>query len=163
MTRRIRTTRPTVNTIRDTSPCLPRVEPSQVAAALGAEPAAVSLDAALAPITLFAVREELVKRLQSSGGRPALAGTTRRAKIPLSDEEWLQLEELAATISSPGFAPSAGQVASVLLTLSVQAVSSRLGESEGEASSSLTRELAARTLAESAPNLPGDRPPETKP
>jgi hypothetical protein len=79
----------------------------------------------LAPITLFAVREELVQRLQSSGGRPGLAGTTRRAKIPLSDEEWLRLEELAASLSSPGFAPSAGQVASVLLTLSLDAVASR--------------------------------------
>jgi hypothetical protein len=96
------------------------------------------LTEALAPLTLFALREELVHRLQSSGGRPALAGTTRRAKIPLSDEEWGQLEELAAAIASPGFAPSAGQVASVLLSLSLHSVASRVGSGE---LSRLAREL----------------------
>ena len=39
------------------------------------------------------------------GSETALAGVTRRAKIPLSDEEWVRLEELAAAVSSPGFAP----------------------------------------------------------
>jgi hypothetical protein len=128
---------------------LPRVEPARVQEALGADASAERLEEALAPVTLFALREELVKRLQSSGGRPALAGATRRAKIPLNDEEWLQLEELAAAVSSPGFAPSAGQVASVLLTLSLHSVASQTGP--GQFSSTLLRELAARVAAEAPP------------
>src|SRR6266446_1619753 len=135
MTKRIRATERTLQRIRDIGPSQPRIEASQVAAALGAEASAERLEDVLAPITLLAVREELVRRLQSSGGRPALAGTTRRAKVPLGDKAWLALEELAAAISAPGFAPSAGQVASVLLTLSVHSVASHVAKS---APSSLT-------------------------
>lgn len=126
MTKEIRTTETTYRPIRDTSKPLPRITPEQVQQALGAEETTAGLAKALAPLTLFTVREELVNRLQSSGGRPSLAGTTRRAKIPLSDEEWLQLEELAAAIAESGVAPSAGQVASVLLSLSLHAVASQV-------------------------------------
>ena len=126
MTKEIRTTETTYRPIRDISRSLPRISPEQVRQALGAEETAAGWAETLAPVTLFAVREELVNRLQSSGGRPALAGTTRRAKIPLSDEEWMQLEALAAVIGESGFAPSAGQVASVLLRLSLHAVASQV-------------------------------------
>src|SRR5579864_1398945 len=126
MTKKIRTTDTTLPPIRDTGSPLRRIDPAQVQQALGAEEAPAGLEEALAPLTLFALREELVNRLQSSGGRPALAGTTRRAKIPLGDDEWEKLEELAAAIASPGFAPSAGQVASVLLSLSLHSVASRV-------------------------------------
>jgi hypothetical protein len=37
---------------------------------------------------------------------------------PLRPQEWMELEELSASISSPGLAPSAGQVVIVLLELS---------------------------------------------
>jgi hypothetical protein len=126
MTKEIRTTESAFRSIRDTSNSLPRITAAQVQQALGAEETTGELAEALAPVTLFAVREELMNRLQSSGGRPALAGTTRRAKIPLSDEEWMQLEELAAAIGESGFAPSAGQVASVLLSLSLHAIASQI-------------------------------------
>jgi hypothetical protein len=150
MTERIRTTETTLPPLRDASAGLRRVEPGQVRAALGAEACAEGLAEALAPITLFAVREELIKRLQSTGGRPGLSGTNRRAKIPLSDREWLLLEELAASIASPGFAPSAGQVASVLLTLSLESVASHVDRAgAGQRNSPLLRELAAVAAAES--------------
>lgn len=82
MTKEIRTTETTFRSIRDSSSSLPRITPEQVRQALGAEETTAELAEALAPVTLFAVREELVSRLQSSGGRPALAGTTRRARFP---------------------------------------------------------------------------------
>lgn len=148
MTKKIHASEATVQPIRDTGTSLARVEPTRVQEALGADAPSERREVALAPVTLFALREELVKRLQSSGGRPALAGVTRRAKIPLSDGEWFQLEELAAAVSSPGFAPSAGQVASVLLTLAVQSVASRV--TAGQSSATLLRELAERMAAESA-------------
>ncbi|HEY7427282.1 MAG TPA: hypothetical protein VH682_23815 [Gemmataceae bacterium] len=151
MTKRIQPSEATFRPIRDSGPALPRIDADRIQEALGAEAAAERLKEALAPVTLFALREELVKRLQSSGGRPALAGVTRRAKVPLSDKEWLQLEELAAAISSPGFAPSAGQVASVLLTQSLHAVALRLSQSTADPSRSpLVRELAALAAAESS-------------
>lgn len=140
MTKKIKLSGATLTPIRDTSPVLAPVDPNQVRDALGAENTAGRLKEALGPVTLFALREELVNRLQSSGGRPALAGVTRRAKVPLNDEDWLLLEELAAAVASPGFAPSAGQVASVLLTLSIHSVASRAAG--GDTSSSLLGELA---------------------
>jgi hypothetical protein len=146
MTKKIQPTDAPLPRVRDTSACQPRVSPAQVQEALGAEVAPARLEEALGPITLFAVRQELVSRLQSSGGRPALEGATRRAKVPLSDEEWSQLEGLAATVASPGFAPSAGQVASVLLSLALRSVGSRAASEAF--SSSIIREWAARVAAE---------------
>jgi hypothetical protein len=143
MTKPIRTTDTTLRRIQDTSRPLRRIDPEQVRQALGAEETPARLTEALAPLTLFAVREELVNRLQSSGGRPGLAGTTRRAKIPLNDAEWEKLEALAAAVAAPGFAPSAGQVASVLLSLSLRAVAERVGSEPS--SSPLARELQELT------------------
>jgi hypothetical protein len=148
MTRKIHPGESTFPVIRDTSPTPPRIDPARIAEALGAEPSGERLQGALAPVTLFALREELINRLQSSGGRPGLAGATRRAKIPLNDQEWLKLEELAAAVSSPGFSPSAGQIASVLLTLSLHAVTAKVAS--GTAAKSLVRELADAVAAESS-------------
>jgi hypothetical protein len=150
MTRKIKPAETTLKPVRDIGPALRRIEPDRVQEALGAEPAAEGLAAVLAPVTLFAVRAELARRLQSSGGRPGLSGVSRRAKIPLSDQEWLELEELAAAISAPGFAPTAGQVASVLLTLSLHAVAARAA-GPGQLPSPIARELAAVAAPESDP------------
>jgi hypothetical protein len=144
MPKRIRTTESTQRRLRTTESTQPRLDPAEVARALGAEPQGTQLDAALDPISLLAVREELVQRLQSTGGRPALSGVTRRAKIPVKDEDWLQLEQLAEAVASPGFAPSAGQVASVLLTKSLHALVEQLShESPSNETARLKEELAA--------------------
>ncbi len=122
MTEKLHVKQPTPLRIRDTSKTLPRVSSREVAAALGAEASGLKLEQSLAPITLFAVRMELMGRLQSSGGRPALSGTSRRVKIPLGDTDWRNLEELATLVATDGVSPSAGQIASVLLKLSIQSV-----------------------------------------
>ena len=128
MSKRIVTTGFQVKLIRDTSKTHPRIEPSVIAAALGAEPTGVKREPALAPITLFAVRAELMGRLHSSGGRPALADTDRRVKIPLADTDWANLEEIAAKMSADGISPSAGQIASVMLKLSIQSAMTELAK-----------------------------------
>ncbi len=152
MTKRIKPTEATLKPIRDTGSTLPRVDPARVQEVLGAERVAEGLTAVLAPVTLSAVREELLRRLQSTGGRPGLSGVSRRAKIPLNDQEWLELEELAAAISSPGFAPTAGQVASVLLRLSLHSVAAGAASAAPEnRSAAALRELAAIAVAESEP------------
>lgn len=152
MIKTIRTTEPALKVIRDTGVALPSIEPRDVETALGAEASSQRLEDTLAPITLFAVREELMKRLQSSGGRPAHTGTGRRAKIPIGDKEWLALEELAAAISSSSFAPSAGQIASVLPSLSVQRVATQV--STFDSPTPLAQELADRAEAELTCSLP---------
>ncbi len=92
------------------------LDPAEVAKALGAKPTGVRTEGALGPITLFAVRQELFRRLQSTGGRPGLPDADKVGKVPLSEKQWKRLEELAAAISEEGFSPSAGQVANVLLS-----------------------------------------------
>ena len=89
-------------TIRDTSKTLPRIEASKVQTALGAEPSGLAIGGiGVGPLSLFQVREELFQRLHSSGGRPSLTGTSRRMKIPLSDRQWEELEEIATEVASP--------------------------------------------------------------
>ena len=118
----------TYTRIRDTSGTLSRIDASKVAEALGGEPSDLKHAVAGSPLSLFQVRQELSRRLQSTGGRPSLSDTSARKKVPLSDGQWKELEEIAAEVASPGFSPSAGQIASVLLALSLRSL--RKDESE---------------------------------
>jgi hypothetical protein len=140
MDKAIRPSEHTGRQVRDMSQTLPRVSPDIVAAALGAESASNQLIEALSPITLFAVRQEMANRQQLNGGRSSLSETKRQAKISLSENEWLQLESLAAAVAPAGITPSASLLASALLTLSVQVISEQL--SRAPVNSGLARELA---------------------
>lgn len=125
MTKRIRNTGATYRRIVDTSATLPRIDPKIVAEALGAEPTGIKVKVSIGPITRFAVQQELFRRLRSSGGRPGLSDVSMRAKIPVSEQQWTKLEELAAGMGESGFTPSAGQVASVLLSLAIESANSK--------------------------------------
>ena len=57
-----------------------------------------------------------------SGGRPGLTDADKVSKIPMSDEQWKRVEELAVAIAGPGFSPSAGQVANVLVAWALDAL-----------------------------------------
>ena len=92
-----------------------RIDPELVAERLGAQRIAAVAGLRGSAAALFALRQELARRLVSTGGRPRLEGTERRQKIPLADEDWTALEELAAGLSDERLRPTAGQVASVLL------------------------------------------------
>ena len=105
--------------IRDIGASASRLEPRLVADALGAEEAGTEIGLKGSPVTFLQLRAELADRLQSSGGRPSLEGVTRRVKIPVTDRQWQDLEDLAASLADQEFSPSAGQVASVLLSLSL--------------------------------------------
>src|ERR1700722_13847432 len=94
----------------------PKLDPVEVAKALGAKPLPVKVPEGGGPLSLFAVRQELFRRLQSSGGRPGLPDADKVAKVPVSETQWKRLEELATAMAAPGFSPSAGQVANVLLS-----------------------------------------------
>jgi hypothetical protein len=151
MTKRIYTTEPTVPRIRTSEATMPRVDPQLVAEALGGEPCPERLEGQPGPITLYALRQELLRRRQSSGGRPGIEGTSFRAKIPLGNPDWQRLETLAATLSGEGFSPSAGQVGSVLLSIALQSLTKDVAEPEAEQTdhtTALAKELAARLAAE---------------
>lgn len=109
MTRRVRDTSAQEKRLRDVGARERRVEPADLAAALGAEP--VGTAGARAPLfSMAGLHRELADRLRSTGGRPALEGTTRRQKFPLTDADWKELERLAEHLGA-----TPGQIASVLL------------------------------------------------
>jgi hypothetical protein len=108
--------------IKDTRKPLPRIDAQQVADALGAEPVDSAMFSRGGPLSLFQIRQELSRRLQSTGGRPGLADASHRVKIPLNTGQWNALEAIAKEVASPGFSPSAGQIASVLISLSLRSV-----------------------------------------
>lgn len=104
-----------------------RIDPELVAERLGAERAAAGTGRPGSPPALLALRQELARRLVSTGGRPRLTGTQRRQKIPLADEDWQALEKLAEGLADDDIRPSPGQVASVLLH---QALEGTIDEAE---------------------------------
>src|SRR5689334_3810444 len=122
MNKRIKASEPTVKRIQTSEPSVRRLDPQTVAEALGGEAVPGQVEGRPGPLTLHVLREELLRRRQSSGGRPGLEGTNLRPKVLLNDQDWSRLEELAAALSAEGAKPSAGQVASVLLSLALRSV-----------------------------------------
>jgi len=120
--------KPTVARIKNTSKTVARLDAKKVAEALGAAPeVSVPFDGlGGGPLSLYQVRQELFRRLHSTGGRPSLSGATARKKVPLNDQQWTELEQIASEVASAEFSPSAGQIASVLLTLSLRSVRKNL-------------------------------------
>src|SRR5438445_416641 len=74
------------------------IEPTELAAALGAEPCGERLGANLDPISLAELGTELLRRLRSSGGRPALADATEYCRVPLSIEDVEALEKITGQV-----------------------------------------------------------------
>jgi len=131
MTQRIVDTSATEPGIVDISPTLPGVDPAVVAAALGAEPAGVTRERGGSPLSLFLLRAELIKRLQPSGSRsspntqPVADEDPQGVKVSISEQEWRELEALAASLAKEGFTFSAKQVAGALLRLSLRSLTER--------------------------------------
>jgi hypothetical protein len=71
------------------------------------------------PLSFVSLREEAHSRLRSTGGRPGLEGVERK-KIPLTHEDWERVEQVAYNIAEPGFKPSPGQVASIMLHMMLE-------------------------------------------
>src|SRR5438067_10653117 len=93
-----------------------RIEPVELAAALGAEPCGERLGANLDPISLAELGTQLLRRLRSSGGRPALCDATEFCRVPLTAEDMKALEKIGAQIKQKtGAKPSPGQIASIIV------------------------------------------------
>jgi hypothetical protein len=123
----------------------PRIDPAQVAAALGGEPAEGTKQGSPGVVALYALRSELLRCRQSNGGRPGIAGTSHRLKIPLTERDWTVLEGLADRLAETGFAPSPGQIASVLLHAAIESVGQQSGEKDNVGN--LVEEVARGLLA----------------
>jgi hypothetical protein len=67
------------------------------------------------PISAYALRKELFRRLRSTGGRPGLDGTDMKPKIPMRRSRWKKLERLAKQVERGSFHPTPAQLASVIL------------------------------------------------
>jgi len=100
-----------------------RIDPAEFAAALGANPSGQQASGNLELIGLAELGTQLLDRLRSSGGRPALADATINCRVPLSAEDVHALEEMLAHIGkSTGTKPSIGQLASVIVRFHLNAL-----------------------------------------
>jgi len=106
-----------IKLIKNTGQTQREIDSKSVAKTLGAERVGIKIDTKQGPGSLFSLRQFLIKRLRSSGGRPALLGTTKkRNKIPLFDEDWVKLEKIAKYYKEKeGISVSPGQIASALI------------------------------------------------
>jgi hypothetical protein len=119
---RIRSTSAKQATIRSTSEEQPTVEASHLEGLLAAEHVPEWTGLRGSPPSLLGVRREIARRLQSSGGRPALDDATRRQKIPLSEQDWERLEALAERASTGDLKATPSQIASVLIRQALDAL-----------------------------------------
>lgn len=116
MTPRIKSNSKPLPSIVSNSQRASSIDKTMVAKSIGAEDSQeIEIDPKGSPFALFALRQELSKRLRSTGGRRSLEGVSRRQKIPLSEEDWKRLQKLAEVSQSEGVHPTPAQVASVLL------------------------------------------------
>lgn len=107
--------------IKSVGPKARRVGREELTEALGAEHGGGAVRHG-SPAATFALYQELVHRLRSTGGRRRIAGTTRRQKIPIGEADWTVLKYLATRCRSEEQRPTPGQVASVLLRRAITEV-----------------------------------------
>lgn len=93
-----------------------RIDPESLARALGAERVVSAPGLRGSTPATLAARAELLHRLRSTGGRPALDGTTMRRQVSFTPEDWAELERIAEKLAeTDGVKTTPGQVASALL------------------------------------------------
>ena len=105
-----------------------RIEPAELAAALGANATGEQSAGNLDLIGLAELGTQLLSRLRFSGGRPALADATEICRVPMSRDDLEALEKITDQIAiATGTKPSPGQVASVLVRQCLNSASENPG------------------------------------
>jgi len=74
------------------------------------------------PLGLLSLREEIVRRLQSTGGRPTDPDWTERRCVPFKQEIWEGLFRLSKEMSTDGRKVTPAQVAAMLVELELAKV-----------------------------------------
>jgi hypothetical protein len=115
MSYRVKVTSASVPRLRHTGKTYLKVAPQEIARALGAGHIERLTAGGGSPHGLHAIRADIARRLLSTGGRPSLAGTTKRQKIPFTPEDWTTLNRIAEELSEPNHRITAGQVASAIV------------------------------------------------
>jgi len=93
---------------------------TRIAAALGAA-RVVEVDRRRigGPLDLLALREELNRRLRSSGGRPTDPAWTVSRQVPFKEDSWTRLQDLASEVGASGRRVGPAQVAALLIESSL--------------------------------------------
>ena len=95
-----------------------RITAEEIETGLGADLVA-RVPASGSPTSAYAVRQELFRRLRSTGGRPGLDGTDMKPKIPMRRSQWEKLSAMARRVATEDFHPTPAQLASVLLDAAI--------------------------------------------
>lgn len=103
--------------IRDKSKAQRKISTEFIGKTLGAKKIEIKIDTRKSPISLFVLRQFLIERLASSGGRPKLEGAAKkRNKIPLLEDDWNKLKSMAEYYKKKdGINVSPGQIASAIV------------------------------------------------
>ena len=96
-----------------------RIDAHTVVQAFGARPAGIGIGGDSSPFSLWQLRTEIERLLQSTGGRPALPTDGERVKIPRIPSDWTFIEAVAANTANLPLRPSPAQVAAVMLHMAV--------------------------------------------
>lgn len=112
MSQPIRITESTVRPLRIVESTVRRLDPAEVAAALGGVPTGDRLPSA-SPVALYATRAELYRRRKSGD---------RGVKASLNGPDRDRLEQFAATLNGDGTTPSLERVAGALISMSLDAI-----------------------------------------
>lgn len=88
-----------------------------IAEAMGADETCVKTDIGGSPLSMFAMRQIIVEKLQSSGGRPKLQGAEKiRRKISVFENDWKEMEKLRERYKeNEGINVSPSQIAAILI------------------------------------------------
>jgi hypothetical protein len=91
---------------------------------LGAEDTGLAIDAKEGHISLLALRQFLADRLQSTGGRPKLAGTSKvRRKISFFEEDWDEILKIAEYYKEKkGLNVTSSQIAAALIHAGISGI-----------------------------------------
>lgn len=109
-----------------------KITPEIVAEGLNAEIIAKTSRPFTDPFSFLSLHQRMATELRSTGGRPSRMGVSGRRKVPMSDQEWGDLEHLALLFTSLGLNVSPGQVAGFLLENSLEQIKSEIEKIETE-------------------------------
>jgi sugar phosphate isomerase/epimerase len=100
----------------------PLVAVADVVAAFGARALGINSGDDKAPVALLTIRDALMQRLRSTGGRPALSGDGSRQRVQVSAEDWKSIVDIASHMEVGRHKASPAQVASALIHLALERI-----------------------------------------
>jgi hypothetical protein len=116
------TTRTARHRLVDVSRKAPPIAVADMMTALGGRPLGTKSGDDKAPVALLTIRDALMQRLRTTGGRPALSGDGPRQRVQVSAEDWQTIVDIASHVAVGRHKASPAQVASVLIHLALERI-----------------------------------------